>query len=283
MPRAHIGRLLAALFAALTLLCLPVPGARAQPGDMARLLRIGELADALRVEGLQDGRALGAEMLGEEIPEGQGGDFWSAELDRIYDAERMTATLATALDSLVPADAAAATEAFFGSDLGQRILTLEISARVAMRDPDIEEAARAAARDQWARDDDSRAAMIDRFVAALDLVDRNVASALNSSLAFLHGMSDGGVIEASDAMLLAQVQADEPETRAYVQGWLSAYLLLSYAPLSDADLDSYLTFVESPAGHAVNQALFDSFEQLYQDISYTLGLRLAAAMTSSRL
>ncbi|MDK3018235.1 DUF2059 domain-containing protein [Pseudodonghicola flavimaris] len=256
---------------------LAMAPARGMAADLAQLLRLPDLAEALRQEGLQDGAALDREML-----EGQGGSYWASELDRIYDAGRIQAAMRAALqDGLTPAEIAA-TEGFFGSDLGQRVLGLEISARVAMRDPDVE----TAARDRLAtlrRAGDPRLAAVGRYIAAMDLIDRNVASALNSNFAFMRGLSRGGAIEAGDAILLDQVRAQEAETRDQVDSWLTAYLLLSYTPLSDAELTRYTDFVESPAGQAVNKALFSGFARLYEEISYTLGLRLAGALASSRL
>jgi len=242
---------------------------------LARILRLEELATALHEEGLDHGRSLDAEML-----TGKGGTYWAGEVAELYDADRIAGAIRAALTEELAADQIAASAAFFETPLGQEILALEIAARVSMRDADVEAAARATY-DALKGTGDARLALVSRFVEVNDLVERNVAGAMSASVQFLLGLSDGGASGLDDSAILAQVWGEEGATREETENWLFGYLLMAYRPLSDDDLAAYIAFSESPAGHALNAALFSGFDVLYRGISYELGLRLAAAMKSS--
>jgi len=242
---------------------------------LVRILRIDELAQALHHEGLDHAQSLDTEMLA-----GRGGTYWSREASRIYDTDRIAGAMRGVLTDDLGAPQADRTIAFFDSPLGQEILSLEIAARVSMRDPDVEAAARAV-HDDLKGTDDSRLALVSRFVAVNDLVERNVAGAMSASYQFLRGLSDGGVTGLDDAAILAEVWAEEPATRDETESWLFAYLLMAYRPLTDEELQTYVAFSESPAGQALNAALFAGFDVLYRGISYELGLSLAGALAAS--
>lgn len=246
--------------------------------DLARLLRVEQLAQALHDEGVQHGQTLDQELL-----DGQGGDHWAAEVLRIYDTARIEQAIRRALADHMGPEEIAETMAFYGTDLGQRILTLEISARVAMHDPDVEAAARAAYDQLRDAGDDKVLDPIRRYVAVNDLIERNVASAMNASYQFLSGMAAGGAFKMGDAGVMAQVWGEEEATRAETESWLYAYLLMAYRPLTAPEMDRYITYADSRAGRALNAALFQGFDDLYQGISYLLGRRLAAAMQSSKI
>jgi len=243
--------------------------------DLARVLRIDDLAQALHQEGIDHAQSLEAEMLG-----GRGGAHWSRQVAGIYDADRIAGAIRDVLTDDLGEDEAIQTIAFFDSPLGQEILSLEIAARVAMRDADVEAAARSI-HDGLKGTDDSRLALVARFVTVNDLVERNVAGAMGASYQFLRGLSDGGATGLDDAAILAEVWAEEPATRDETESWLFAYLLMAYRPLSDVELQTYVTFSESPAGQALNAALFAGFDALYRAISHELGLALAGALAAS--
>lgn len=274
MPRLRQIRVLAALFVVL------MPGTlRAEPDTaaLARVLRLDELAQALHEEGIAHGRSLDRDML-----DGRGGDHWQIEVARIYDAGRIARAVEEALTAGLSGADTAACIAFFSGPLGQEILSLEIAARVAMRDAQVEAAARALYEDLKGGDD-PRLAAVARFVAVNDLVDRNVAGALTASYQFFRGMVDGDVLDLGEADILSRVWAEEGDTRIETEAWLYGYLLMAYRPLSARDLDRYVAFSDSAAGRALNAALFAGFDAVYRDISYDLGLRIAGVLKASDL
>ena len=115
------------------------------------------------------------------------------------------------------------------------------------------------------------------------MITRNVTSAMNSNYQFLRGLAEGNAIEMTEAEMLADVAGELDEITGDTTGWLYGYLLLAYHPLDEADLEAYVTFSESPAGMALNQALFNGFGKAYEDISYALGRAVALNMTAQEL
>jgi hypothetical protein len=59
--------------------------------------------------------------------------------------------------------------------------------------------------------------------------------------------------------------------------------LLAYQPLSDDDLQTYITFSESAEGQVVNTALFVAFDEMFEGISRALGLAASQYMAGQDL
>jgi hypothetical protein len=268
----------AGLAAPLSAQVTPAPAEEAQPLPAAQLTEALQL-DALFAILVEEGLAQGAELEAESFPAG-GGPGWDRALADLYDQARLQDRFATALAAEL-ADDPALPEilAFFGSDLGARAITAEIAARRAFLDPAAEDAARVAA-DRLRGTRDPRLAQIERFIAAGDLLEANVAGALSGNLAFLTGLSDAGVYGAGrpEDELLADVWGQEPTIRDETQSWLNAYLVLAYAGLSEEELDRYTEFWESAAGQRLNAALFLAFDTVFRPLSYELGRAAGIAM-----
>lgn len=258
------------------MLALPV-WADARLTVLVDVLKLREAAHILREEGLAYSVDLNADMLN-----GQGGAGWQVQVDAIYDAERMVEAVRTALDAELEGAALETAITFFASELGQKIVTLENSARMTMAEEDVEEAARARYA-ALADGDDPRLAQLKTFVATGDMLNRNVTAALNSNYQFMRGLADGDVVEMSDEQILSDVAGDMEEITQDTTSWLYGFFLLAYHPLSDAEVDRYIAFSGSDVGEALNRALFDGFGVAYDDISYALGRAVALNMTAQEL
>jgi hypothetical protein len=245
--------------------------------DLSAALKLDEVAGILQDEGRDYAASIEREML-----PGGGGQLWDRTVERLYERDTLRLGLETALEAELDADAIAASVAFFGSDQGQQILDLENAARRAMTDPDVEDAARAAYA-ALREDGSEKLAQIDRFVEANDLIDRNVAGALSSHYQFFRGLVDGGAFVMSEEEILADVYGQEEETRDDTVSWLYAFLLMAYQPLDADVMEDYITFSKTDEGRALNAALFEGFEDMYREISYTLGLAASRAMAGSDL
>lgn len=245
--------------------------------DLGRALQLDDVVAVLFEEGLAHGRDLDRDML-----DGAGGDWWARQVADIYDPDRMKAVLVTAFADGMSPEHIAESVAFFDTPVGQNILSLETSARKAIADPAIEDIARATY-DHLKGGDDPRFGAVARYVAINDLVERNVAGTMSSLFQFYRGLADGGALEIGEAEILADIWADEVETRADTESWLFGFLLMAYRPLPTADMEAYNSYSETPAGKAMNAALFAGFDVLYRDISYALGRSLARAMEASDL
>lgn len=239
-------------------------------------LQIGEVVMVLRDEGLANGDDLGA-----DLPGGPQDPQWKLALNRIYDVDAMTAAFSAAMETEMAQDpaAVAAATAFFTTPLGEKALRLEVDARRALANPGVEAKAKAAyaALD---KDNPGRRALIDRFVTVNDLIESNVMGSLNSNLAFFRGLAaEGGeTFGMSEADMLAEVWKGETKARQETVDWLLPFLTLAYQPLTDAELQDYIDFSETPAGKKVNAAMFAAFDQMFATISQDLGRTVARQM-----
>lgn len=270
------------LFMALVAL-LPVAGlAQVSPSHIAPLheaMGLPEVISIMREEGLAYGDSVEEQM----FPRG-GGAAWRAAVNRIYDANQMDRILRDGLADALDEAGVDAMEDFFASDRGRRIVALEVSARRAMLDEAVEEESRAAAADLRATGD-PLVALVERFSEVNQLVDQNVAGALNANLAFYQGLDEGRAFPGgmSEGQILADVWGQEPEVRADTEGWVMAYLLMAYAPLEEDDLVAYIAFSETPEGQALNRALFAAFDQMFTGISRDLGRAAARFIVGEQL
>lgn len=254
----------------------------ARPTDaLLDTLGLSETVEVMRKEGISYGEELAEDML-----PGGTGNSWGQAVDRIYDTARMEETVRAGFARAWAAEGLAmeGVAQYFASDNGQEVVRLEISARDAMTEPGVEEAARAAFRD---RDDeidaDPRLAEIARFIETNDLINANVVGAMNSSYEFYAGLVDGGAFEMSEDEILRVVWDSEPDSRKETREWLFAYMMMAYQPLEQDVLSDYVDLAASEQGQALNRALFAGFDEMYAEISYALGLALARQMTAQEL
>lgn len=246
---------------------------------LAETLQLDALFDVLREEGLEYGTTLETEMF-----PGGGGPQWTGAVSAVYD----TRTLRTRFDAALQAglgddpETLAEVLAFFGSELGQKVVGLEIDARRAFLTTETEEAARVAADDRFASRD-PKFPLLRRFIEAGDLIEMNVAGGLSGNLAFLTGLSETGVYgqTKSPGDLMSDVWGQEEQVRDDTTSWLYAYLGLAYDPLTEGELLAYVEFMESAAGKKLNGALFAAFEAVFRPVSYDLGRAAGAAMLGS--
>lgn len=243
---------------------------------LSDLMQMDSVIDVMRQEGEKYGKTLEDEMF-----PGRGGDRWDAIVATIYDSAAMRRKFDAGLSRELSGDpeALAQITAFFGSEQGQRALSLEIEARRALLDPAVEDAAKVA----WSEmldQDDPRVEKLRRFAEVNDLVESNVMGALNANLAFYKGMARTGAFAdgMTEEQMLSDVWGQEPDVRAETEDWLFPFLSLAYRPMSDADLDAYIAFSETAAGQRMNAALFSAFDDVFTGISGALGSAVARQM-----
>lgn len=239
-------------------------------------MQIDAVIDVLRMEGVDYGASIEDEM----FPDA-GGASWKATVAGIYDAATMKSVFSGKLTEQLAGKAAdaAKAEAFFASPLGQRVLSLELEARRAMLDEETEAAARLAWDDLQAGDA-GRADMLRRFAEVNDLIESNVMGALNSNLAFYHGMAGTGAFagEMDEQQILSDVWGQEPDIRKQTEEWVYPFINLAYSSLTQDELRQYVEFSASPAGQVLNSALFVAFDAVFVPISQDLGGAAALQM-----
>ncbi|MGB8812666.1 MAG: hypothetical protein WCC57_05730 [Paracoccaceae bacterium] len=243
---------------------------------LTKTLQIAEMMQVMREEGIDYGSTLEAEMF-----PGKGGAKWLAVVGLIYDPAVMQKRFEAAFDVELKGDPAtiAVMQAFFGSERGQRILTMETEARRALMDEKAKEAAKVVVEEMTAKQD-PRMAALQAFAHANDLTEQNVAGALNANLAFYKGLAAGGAFgdDMTEDQMLADVWSQEPDIRLETEDWLFSYLTVAYASLSDDDLAAYQAVSETPEGQKLNAAMFAAFDAVFTQISYDLGRAAAKQM-----
>lgn len=248
------------------------------------------LAEALNLTDVfavvaEEGKAYGASLEEEMFPS-SGGKSWADAVAAIYAPERTLPAFLAAFDAALNAGGGDVQKMrdFFVSGTGKKAVALEVSARRALLDTAIEDAARLAY--QKMRDDrDPRIDLIDAFVEAGDLIEANVSGGLNGSLAFYTALSEGGAFGDSmgEADILSEVWTQEPSIRAESADWLYAMLVMAYDPMTDEELRTYIAFSESPDGRKLNAAMFEAFGVVFTDISRRLGRSAATFIVGSDL
>jgi hypothetical protein len=227
-----------------------------------------DILEVMSAEGLDAAPEIEADMF-----PGQGGSAWPAVVSGIYATDRMVEIFEAAvpLERMTP-EVVAELEAFYASDLGQRVAAGELAARQALLEPGVEDAARELAQQQ-AEDGADRIGLLTEFIAANDLVERNVMGALNSNFAFYRGLGDGGAFETDipEELMLAEVWGQEAEIRSETTDWLFGYQILAYEDLTDAEMAQYIEVSSSEAGQVLNAVLFQAFDVLFEAVSYDLG------------
>jgi hypothetical protein len=258
----------------------PTPLVRVQApalvSPLMKMLRIDEVVEVMRLEGVE----YGAQMEADLFP-GKGGASWASIVAMIYDGPTMLSRFDAAFArQLVGGEVEIAQiQAFFGTELGQRILALEIEARHSLMDDAIKDAATARVEDMEAAGD-ARFEVLLEFSQVNDLIEANVSGALNSNLAFFQGMAEVGALaqDMTEEDMLMDVWSQEPDIRAETEAWVFPYLALAYGPLSDADMAAYLSFSKTKAGQKLNNALFGAFDEFFRAISRDLGRAAAKQM-----
>lgn len=263
-----------ALIAASAALCLTlVPMAQAQsPADITiEALNFPAQMQIVRDEGLEAAANIDRDML-----DGAGGAVFAAQVDALYDVPRMVATARKAVDAEDPARLERI-NLFLTSPVGQRITTLELTARRAMMDDDAEAAARAAY-ETLKGTDDPRLIAAQTLVDAGDLIETNVSTSLTVSYQFYKGLVAGGGLDMTENQIIAEVWAQEDEMRADTESWLMGFLLLICGGLSADDLDLYVRFWQTPEGRALTSALFDGYGDVYSELAFATGQAAALYM-----
>jgi len=259
---------------------LPAYAASADRIDrLAELLGLPDMIEVMQQEGVSYGQDLALDMFPSRVSAN-----WNQRLDAIYDQAWMKDVVWAGLGAALKDEDIAPLETFFESDLGRQIVALEVSARRALMDSEIEEATKLRVADM-ADANDARLRKIDEFIAANSLLENNIVGALNSNFAFYAALADGGAFDGalSEAQILADVWSQEEEIRADTREWLHAFLVMAYQPLDDSDLDAYIALSETPAGRNLNNALFAAFDGMFEEISRALGQSAAQFMTAQDL
>lgn len=266
---------------ALTQSTAPSAGAEERLAALSEIFRIDPMLEVLKAEGLDYGADLDADLL-----DGLGGPVWLAKVGAVYDMARMRATYDRVMLAELGGntEALAGMEAFFATDLGGKVMDLELEARRALMDDTVEAAAELAY-EELQREGGARMAALTDFALINDLVESNVMGALNANLGLYMGLDAEGAFdgEMTEEQMLAEVWGAEADVRAETEAWLFPFLNLAYQPLTVEELQEYVEFSRSTAGQQMNAAMFMAFDAVFSEISYDLGRALGREMQGQSL
>jgi hypothetical protein len=237
------------------------------------------IVEVMREEGLEYGEQIAQDLFPDRV-----NSEWPDKVAAIYDYDAMRDGLEVRFGAALGDTDIDPLIGFFESDTGQTIIELEVAARRALMNDDLEAASQEIAAAAIA-DETARFRLVEQFVEANDLVETNVVGAMNANYAFYIGLLDGGAFpqELTEDQILADVWSQETEIRANTYEWVYSYLMLAYQPLSDEDLEDYIAFSSSPGGKALNTALFVAFDDVFEEISRALGLASSEFMAGQDL
>ncbi|APZ54811.1 DUF2059 domain-containing protein [Salipiger abyssi] len=259
-------------------LAWPVAADPVEPTDaLLDALGLPKIVQIMREEGMDYAREMAIDLM-----PGGATPAWQASVGTIYDTGAMEDMVRARFAESFGETDATPLLTFFTGETGSRIVDVELSARRAMIDDDVETAAREAFRGLDGSSD-PRLATITEFVQENDLVEANVVGALNASYQFYLGLTNGGALEMTERDILTEVWSQEAETRIDTREWLYGFLLMAYGPIAQEDLETYVALSVSPEGRAMNRALFAGFNAMYDEISYALGLAAAEQMMAQEL
>jgi len=239
-------------------------------------MQMDAVVDILRQEGIAFGEELGSELF---TPSKQ--EEWRETLVSIYNADWMYDVAMAGVAESLSSSELNEISGYFETPLGKQIVALEISGRRALMDDAIVEAANETAK-LLQEKGGHRIDLINRFIEINALLETNVVGALNSNYAFSIGLMDGGFFpsDVTQGDILNEVWSQEAQITSETEEWLMSYLLLSYQPLTDAELEQYVDWSATAVGQALNDALFKGFDSMFDEISYALGFAVGRMIQS---
>lgn len=247
--------------------------------QVERLLQAMHLSEFLVIlsdEGQAQGQSINETML-----DGSGGSYFEAQINRLYDPDRMHAQMSNAVERNMTEAQIEQASIFFESDLGQTIVSLENSARRALSDDAIEDMARTMY--EQADREDAFFRLVDEYVQVNDLIEQNVRGTISADFSFYRGLATGQGARADEEAWLAELLSQREETKKETTEWMYSFLLMAYQPLSESQMRENIAFSRTETGRALNKALFDGFDQMINGISFQLGEAVAQAMQASDL
>lgn len=228
-------------------------------------LRMSETLETLRDEGVGD-----AESILPKTSDGVIADLHLQQVEAAFDLALMERDMRDALEEYLDPEMTIRAVEFFESDVGQSLISLELSARRAIMDEEIESLAMATW-EKRAAENDPHIIAIRKFVRVNDLVNLNAAGTMVARYEYMHGLATGSGTPIDEDALLADIWDSEDSIVEETESWLTAYLLLAYGSVPTSDIDAYTAFSREASGQALNFAIFHGFETSYRRISFELG------------
>ena len=220
-------------------------------------LHLKKVMKILHDEGIKDAFESGRIYLGEDYDAAS----YEREVNKIYSLEMMDNFMRNGLIETLPKAEAEVALQFFSQGLGAQAALLETSARSAISYDEVEVAAMQMAKEEKS-ENPVRYSMLEKSIKDLELVELNITGAMSAQYAFLTNLSVLDDMHLSSDGIVAFLLESEEEMRKDIVDWLIAFTHMAYTPLSDEELETYLSFLNSDDGKVLNKTLFHIFNDL---------------------
>jgi Uncharacterized protein conserved in bacteria (DUF2059) len=194
----------------------------------------------------------------------------------VFTAKRMGQSMRTQLARHAREEDLKTAAAFYDTALGKRIVAAELSHAAA--DPNVMQKRAADLSATFAIDEPNRYPLARRLEASLRSTDFVLNTVELMAVAALRGAaaSSGANRAVEIEKLRQQIHAENAQIGPQLRPIIVASGSLMYAPLSDEELLAYVVQTESAAGLRVTQAVFKSFEGMFEELGAQLMQQLAA-------
>lgn len=262
---------LVAVFAFVLQVLAPQPAQAADRESIQSFLEVTGFDVAL------DSIALSAEsapeMLGMDA--GAFGTQWSVLADQVFDTGRMREQALGILEQTLDQSALDFAVAFYGSDLGQRLVVAENAAH-RVEDGETKQVAGERLLEQYREDNPDRIALFERMNEAVSSDEAGVRSVQQLQYRFMMAASAAGVIELRlDADGLRAWQAESaPELRKLLRASALAASAYSYQGFSNDEILQYVEALEDPLMQSVYELLNAVQHEItanrYEELAYRM-------------
>jgi len=202
-------------------------------------------------------------------------EAWNISAAENFDAVGMFEETVVMLGESLDDAAMGELEVFYASDLGREITAMEVAAQrpgsaLVVKTEGTEILSGLIA------NEDPRLEQLTRLIEALEAVETGLAMAANLNHAVLTGMAASGQLPYAldDAQIAAMVDGQRGMMRGAIQEQLFVSLAYTYQMLSDADLDTYIDFLEDDAGRDFYALILLATEEIISVRAKKFGHRL---------
>lgn len=184
--------------------------------------------------------------------------------------------------TMTPADLDAAIQ-FYSTDLGRRIVALEVAAAAPELADTVEKEGARIYGDLQDRDS-PRIGQIRRMIEAMSLIDWGMAMVMNMSFAMFSAVYAGPEAEGglSEEQILTMINASMGGLRGELTAVMNAESAFTYRDLSDEEFERYVMFLETREGLALAKASLDAIREVMINRSRAFGDELRVLMRQRR-
>ena len=245
--------------------------------DLYDALQMDRVNEIIRAEGIRDARGTGEAYLSTNSVE-----RFVEQAKSVYQLDNMEKDFKRLLTENLSTSEANEILLFYRLPIGKLASELEVSARVAISETEIEEMAKTKLKEAKALKN-TRLDEIESVIKILELVEQNLIGAYAAQFAFMYELSKLGVLDLSRQEMIDIITNDEEKLKGEILEWLMAFSHMAYAPMSDEEFRVYNDFSKSDLGILLNKALFSVYNEMAKDQSQSLANILGEFMKSEEL